>query len=403
MKIKAKELNSGYEGYTRVSRFSPKAKSKMIIAVAMVGVFIFVYVLSYFGVIPFGAVKAKLVSNITQDKENFPIYINTDSTIRTDTIGDSIIVLTTNNFSVYSPRGTLTYSESHNYGSPALSVNGDKAVVFDRGDKGYMLINEKKVVFSGNADENIICAEYGESGNYALGTEGTQSTSFLSVYSSTYKLVFGWSCDYEHITSIALSKDGKYAGVSVISAQNGEVFTTVNYFGFDYNRALNTQTIKGAASLGVAFTSFNTLNVYTDIGIYSVEKSSEEPKIIKEYYSSEFISYGVNSKGKSVVALAKYGSNNDINIIIYSSTGKEKKVISVEETIKSISVTDKYIFALAENAVMVYNLSGHQVNKINVEGDAHSIIATDYCIYIISLDKISRCFSYGDDTVELIV
>ncbi len=403
MKIKAKEINSGYEGYTRVSRFSPETKSKMIIAGALVAVFIFVYVLSCFGVIPLGALKAKLVSNITQDKENYPIFINTDSTIRTDIIGSSIIVLTTNNFSVYSPRGTLTYSEPHNFGSPALSVNGDKAVVFDRGDKGYMLINEKKVVFSGASDENIICAEYGESGNYALGTEGTQSTSFLSVYSDTYELVFGWSCDYEHITSIALSKDGKYAGVAVMGAQNGEVFSTVNYFGFDYNQALNTQTIKGASVLGVAFTAYNTLNIYTDIGIYSVEKSSEEPKVIKEYYSTEFISYGVNSNGKSVIALAKYGSTNDINIIIYSSTGKEKKVISINETVKSVSVTDKYIFALAENAVMVYNLRGREVSKISIEGDAHSIIATDYFIYIISLDKITRCFSYGDDTVELVV
>lgn len=386
----------------KISRFSQKTKAKIIISAVLVVAFVFVYALSSFGIIPLSALKARLVSNITQDNENYPIYINTDSTIRTDLMGESFVVLTTNNFSVYSNHGNLTYSAPHNYASPAISINGDRAVVFDRGDKGYMLVNEKEVVYSDISENDIICAEYGENGSFALGTKGEESTGLLTVFSKDYQVVFSWLCDYEHITGIALSEDGKYAGVAVMSAKNGEIFTTVNYFGFEFNEALNSQTISGAAAFGIEFTSFDTLTLYSDIGVFNMNRGSEKFEKIKEYYSSEFVSYDVNSKGKYVVALAKYGSTNDINLVLFSKSGKEKKVISVSETVKSVSLTDKYIFALAESSILVYNLTGEQVNKIAIEGEAYAIYPQDDFVYILSLDKISRCFSIGEETVKIV-
>ena len=44
MKVKFTELNSGFTGYGRVSRFSEKTRSKMIIAGVLVAVFFFVYI-----------------------------------------------------------------------------------------------------------------------------------------------------------------------------------------------------------------------------------------------------------------------------------------------------------------------------------------------------------------------
>jgi hypothetical protein len=64
-------------------------------------------------------------------------------------------------------------------------------------------------------------------------------------------------------------------------------------------------------------------------------------------------------------------------------------------------MSDKYIFALAENTIIVYNLNGREISRINVKGDARSILSTDKYIYIYSLDKLTRCYSYGDSVIEL--
>lgn len=401
MKVKFTELNSGFTGYGRVSRFSQETKSKMIIAAVLVAVFFFVFILSSVGIVPFDAITARASSFIRQDGSNFPISINTDSTINTVILGDSILILTTENFSVYSKGGKLTYSQPHSYASPALSVNGDKAVVFDRGYKSYSLVTEKKVVYSGEVPNAIICAEYGESGNYAIGTLGDESTSKLTVYSATNKVVFQWNCAYEHIVSISLASNGKFAGVAVLGTENGEIFTNVEYFGFDYQEALNSQKIPGAAAFDLEFTTTNTLTLYSDTGVYVVTKKGESFETVSQYYSSEFNSYDSADNGKYIVSLAKYSSANNFVISIYSPKGKEKAQISVSCPIKDVIMSDKYIFALAESNILVYNLSGREISKIDVKGEVKSILATDKYIYIVSLDKISRCFSYGNATVEL--
>lgn len=401
MKVKLTELNSGITGIGTVSRFSKKTQSKMLIAGVLVAVFVFVYILSSVGIIPFDALNSRFSSFVLQDADNFPLSVNTDSTVNTAVLGDNILVLTTENFSVYSQSGKLVFTQPHSFASPAVSVNGDRAVVFDRGYKSYMLINEKKVVYTSEASNPIICAEYGENGNYALGTYGEDSTSKLTVYSSTNKIKFQWNCAYEYITSIALAPNGKYAGVAVLGAENGEIFTCVKYFGFDYQEAVNSQTVYGASAFDLKFTSVNTLTLFADTGVYKIDKKAEKYEAVKQYYSSEFNSFDCNGSGKYIVALAKYGSANDFSVSVYSANGKQKAEISIDSPLKSVIMSDKYIFALAENIIMVYNLNGREISRIEIKGDAKSILSTDKYIFVNSLDKLSRCFSYGNSTIEL--
>ena len=401
MKVKLTELNSGFTGYSRISRFSRKTQSKMIIAGILVAVFVFVYILSSVGIIPFDALSARFSSFVLQDSDNFPMVVNTDSTINKAIIGDNILILTTENFSVYSQSGKLIYTQPHSFSSPAISINGDKGVVFDRGYKSYMLINEKKVVYTGEASNPLICAEYGESGNYALGTYGEDSTSKLTVYSAINKISFQWNCAYEHIVSIALAPNGKFAGVAVVGAENGEIFTCIKYFGFDYQEAINSQTISGATPFDLVFSSVNTLTLFSDTGVYKITKKSETYETVMQFYSSEFNAFDCADNGKYIVSLAKYGSANDFEVSVYSSNGKKKANISIDCAIKSVTMSDKYIFALAENTIIVYNLNGREISRIDVKGDARSILSTDKYIYIYSLDKLTRCYSYGDSVIEL--
>ncbi len=401
MKVKFTELNSGFTGYSRVSRFSEKTRSKILIAGVLVAVFVFVYILSAVGIVPFDAVSSRVSSFILQDAKNFPISVNTDSTVNTVVLGDSIMVLTTDNFSVYSKSGDLTYTQPHSYASPTVSVNGDKAVVFDRGYKSYMLVNEKKVVYTSEAPNGIICAEYGENGNYAIGTQGEDSTSKLIVYSATNKLEFQWNCAYEHIVSIALAPNGKFAGAAVVGAENGQIVTTVKYFGFDYQEPINSQTIPGCAAFDLKFTATNTLTLFADSGVFKITRKGEAYETVSEYFSSEFNSFDCSVSGKYVVCLAKYSSANNFLISVYSPKGKDKAQINVSKEIKSVVMSEKYIFALAENSILVYNLNGREIGEITIKGDAKSMLATDKYIFINSLDKISRCFSYGTTTIKL--
>ncbi len=401
MKVKFTELNSGYKGERRVARFTGKSRPKAIIAASLVGAFIFVYILSLVGLIPLDALFLKATVNLSGTNERLPLSLNSESTLNMDIIGKSVIILTTENVAVYSDNGRMIYSKPHVYAKPGISVNGNKAVVFDRGGKGFMLLTEKEFVYEGQADYTIISAEYGDNGTYALGTKAKEATSMLTVFDKHNKAVFQWNCAYEYIASIAISKNGKFVGVAVAGAANGEVFTTVQYFGVDYKEPLSTQTITGAAPFDIDFTRTDTLTLITDKGTYAIERKAEKYTEVSSYYSSEFNSCDMADNGKYIVTLAKYGSENVFEISLFSPKGDVKKTISADYEIISAYLSGKYIVALAENKIVVYNLNGRQVSQIDIKGEALSLLPTDDFIFISSLDKLTRCFTYGDATVSV--
>ena len=401
MKVKFTELNSGYKGERRVARFTGKSRTKAIFVASLVSAFVFVYILSLVGLIPLDVLFLKARVGISGENDRLPLSVNTESTLNMDIIGESVIILTTENVSVYSDNGRMIYSKPHVFAKPGISVNGDKAIVFDRGGKGFMLLTEKEFVYEGQTDHTIISAEYGENGSYALGTKAKEATSMLTVYNKQNEAVFQWNCAYEYIAAITISKNGKFVGCAVAGAANGELFTTVQYFGVDYKEPLNTQTISGVAPLDIDFTRTDTLTLLTDKGVYTVERKAEKYTEVAAYYSSEFNSCDMSDDGRYIVTLAKYGSENVFDISLYSPNGDIKTSIPADFEIKSAYLSGKYIVALAENKVVVYNLNGRQVSEIEIKGEALELLPTDDFIFISSLDKLTRCFTYGDSTVTL--
>ena len=401
MKVKLTELNTGYKGEKKVSRLSGKGRAKLIIALTLVTAFVVTTILSTVGVIPLDALLLKARVSVSGSNERFPLAVSTESSLVTDVIGDNIIILTTESVVIYSQNGNQLLNHPHVFSKPAISINDDRAIVYDRGGKSFILIDKEEVVYEGDASNVILSAEYGKKGNYALGIKGDGATSSLLVYNKSNDVVFQWNCAKEHVVSIALSDDGKYAGAAVLGVENGDVFTTVNFFGFDYKEALNTQKIQGVSPFDLSFTKFDTLTLLTSEGVFAINNKNEKYKTIASYYSSEFNSCDFSNNGRYVVSLAKYGSENNFQINVYNKDGEQKTTASTDFAVKTVRMSDKYIFVLGETKIMVYNLSGVVVSTILYKGEAHSILPTDDFVFITSLDKITRCFSYGDSSVEL--
>lgn len=398
MKLKFKEVKSGFVAEKKVSRFSKKQRSRIIIASTLVLVFALVFIASSFGIVPLDALGARISSGVSGSAKKFPVKIVSDSVVNMKIIGNKILVLYDKEVVLYDDAGKEVYTAVHTFSKPAVSVNGKNAIIFDRGGEGYILLNDQKKVSSGEAQNIIISAEYGKDENVAIATRSDDNASELIILDKHGKTIFKWDCAYEYITAITLSDNGKYAGVASVGAKNGDVYTKVSYFGFDYKEPLNTQSIETTAALDIAFTSDNTLTLFGDNGIFKVTKKGEAYETVTTYYSSEFNSFALNSDGTYALSLAKYGSANVFEITRFTKNGKVKSTTSTESKISGITISDKYVFALAENEIIVYNLSGKQVGCSDVDSDVYNIYATDSYIFVHSLDKISRHYSYGDNS-----
>ena len=401
MKVKFTELNSGYEGERRESRFSKKTKAKIIIASALVVAFITVLVLSLVGVIPMDALLIRIRVALSGEDKNFPITVNTDSIVTNDIMNDGLILLTSQNVILYDSKGRENYTVSHIYSKPGISVNEDRAIVFDRGGTSYMLLGKKEMIAEGEAESKILCGYYGSDNSYAIASLGDKTTSTLNVYNKKNEVIFKWNCSKEYISSVTISDNGDYIGVTVMGAENGEIFTTVYFFGVDFKEPLASYRIKGAAPVAIKFTDKDILTVITDIGIYAVDKDTAKTTKVGSFYSSEFTCCDISRKGDYLVALAKYGSKNVFEINMYNSEGEKQLTIPVNSEVKASYITDKYIVILAEDQILVYSFKGKLISTITYKGEPLSLLPTDDFIYIESLDRIYRCFTYGDSSITL--
>lgn len=401
MRLRLKEVNTGFMLERKVSKLSPKQRAVSIISITLVVTFLITFILSAVGILPSEAIVARVSTSLLGGGKNYPVAVDSDAIINIGTIDDNLLVLSDKNITVYDSDGNVVFTEKHTFLRPAFSINGDKGVVFDRNGTGYILIEKDAKVSSGNTAGVIIAAEYGKNGNYAFALRGEKSTSVLVVFDKHGEVRFQWNCAYEHITSISLSDDGKFAGIATLNSENGALYSVVHYFGFEYSSALNTQKFPEVAVLDLRFTNSNTLTLFSDTGIYQIKKNGDEFSQVAKYFSSEFIAFDSSEKGDYSVCLAKYGSANVFEISVYGANGKLKNSISIDYEVLNMAMSNKYIFALAENCIMVYNLKGRNVGSIKINGKLYGIYPTDKYCYVHSLGNISRCFSYGDNELEL--
>ncbi len=400
-KLKLKELNSGFELEKNIKGFNRKQKTTIIISCVLIFSFLIVFLSSSLGLFTFESVSARISDTLLGGGKKFPVEIQSENIANIKTIGNKLLIISDKNIVVYNSDGIEDFSAVHTFSKPAVSVNGKYAVAFDRAGKGYILLNEKKIVATGEEESEIVTAEYSKNGDYAFSLKGKESTGVLKVYSKTGKMKFKWECAHENIISIALSESGKFAGVALFGTEKGECYTGIKYFGYSYNKELSSDKITGSVPFNIDFTQNNTLTLFTDSGVYKLNKNADKCETVNSYFNPEFNSFSVLTSGEYVLSLAKYGSTNVFSICLYNGKGKLKKEISLDTEIKSVNVSDKYIFALAENKIFVYNHSGRIVGNIDIDGKIHGIFTTDKYIYIHSLDNIRRTFSYGNSSVSL--
>ena len=105
MKVKLKELNTGYALEKRVQKLTPKQRSASIIALTLAAVFLVTLLFSAVGIIPAEAIAARISTGLFGGGKYYPLSIESDDVVNMGIIGDSLLKLTDKEISVYDTNG----------------------------------------------------------------------------------------------------------------------------------------------------------------------------------------------------------------------------------------------------------------------------------------------------------
>ena len=329
--------------------------------------------------------------------QGFPYQLNSSSVEKVDVLNGDVYILYEDRTVTLDGSAKEIRSFDHSYATPAVSISPDRALVYDRGGNRFRVENRTESLYTGKTDEgeDLITASIGRKGNIALGTLSNSATSRLTVWNSTYKeKEFVWNCADYTITSTALSDNGKYVAVSVLGAEDGETYSKIYVFDFGYKDPVSETEYPGTAILAVRFTENNTVVGVGDNKMTVLKDLKKESSV--SYGTSTLSAFTFSPNGRTVLALAQYGSSNQQLLQCYNSSGK----LSFEELydvhIKSVYASDSRISVLTPEYADVYGMHGRRHRAREVGSNA--ILAftngrTSYTYEMGTIQKTSRMSS----------
>lgn len=291
--------------------------------------------------------------------EGYPYQINSSSVKKVDVLNGDLYILYNDRSVTLDGSAKEIRSFEHSFADPAVSISPDRALVYDRGGNRFRVENRTETLFESSTEEgeDIITGSIGKKGNIALGTLSGSATSRLTVWNSVYKeKQFVWNCSDYSITSTALSDNGKYVAVSVMGTKDGATYSKIYVFDFEYSDPVSEIEYPGTAILAVNFSDNDSVVGVGDNKITFLKNRKKNTDI--EYGTSTLSTFTFSPNGRTILALAEYGSQNHQLLQGYTASGKKAFEEPYDLYIKSVYASDSRVSVLTKDYADLYGLGG---------------------------------------------
>ena len=269
--------------------------------------------------------------------------------------------------------------------------------MFDVGGYSYRVQSKTKVLYEGTSEHKIITAAIGKDGSVALATRGDNSMSELTVYNKNQKEVFKWECAKEAIVAVDISDNGKRAAVSVLGAENGELYSKVIIFDFRYSEQISEYSYGSQTVSDVEFISSNKVLATGEEVFSIIDKTSKQDEDLSLNKLSRVYTADNNT---TVAVFSKYGSSSSKIIKAYSASGKLLFTADVNSNVRSVSCDGSYISVLTDRQLISFNKKGKTVGTHDVTSDGISCFTDGNNTYVLTTSAINCYKTVGEDTSE---
>jgi|BioPla2DNA2_1021312.scaffolds.fasta_scaffold09090_4 WD40 repeat protein len=346
-----------------------------------------------FGVATLSSMSDSVKSFVASLKsgEGYPYQISSSSVKNIDMMSNNVFLLTDSATISLDSTAKEVAKINHTYASPAMSIQGGRAVVYDRGGYRYMVQSRTEKLFEGETKHKILTCDMGKSGNIAVVTLEKDSCGVVTVYSNKFtKTQFKWACYSEKIVDVALSDNGKYLAVAAISAKDGEVFSKVYVFDFNYSKAVAVFDYPKTSVFDVEFSSRDTIIVMGD-NLRNVIKNKTQRQEDVSFETSTLMRYSMSESGTNAVLLSEYGSANKNILKVYNKSGKEVFSKKIESAVKNIYCNANTVGVLLDDKLVMYDINGNEKEKIKSKKDSIDVLFYGRDTYIYAIGEIIKC------------
>lgn len=312
-----------------------------------------------------------IIRHNTKNYESFKLKSTTDlvglDSSKVVSYKNGILKISRDGAETISAEGKQIWNISYNMKDPIADVNGNFAVIGDRGQKSVYIVNGSGVTNSIETLYPVVEVQVATQGVAAiLMDNGTQD--FISIYSmdSSQPLadVTTLTAQDGFPISIALSDDGTKLVTSYVKVENDTILSQVTFHNFGDVGQNHIDQLVGSWSFSefvpkIEFLTNNVVAVFTEKGIilYSMEEIPTE--LINETYSQNIKDIFYTSSYVGVVLEAEVGASTN-KILAYNMSGKKILDSSLDVSYQRIAAGDEFLVFYDELSCAVFDLKGNK-------------------------------------------
>ena len=301
------------------------------------------------GIFGNGNIDSRISNTFDQESKMVPFENAATSEIQNSPQG--LIVAKSNHISLFDKKGRVLWESQTSVGNPILKAEGNYIVLAEKGGRRVCLFRDRELVFSVDAENDILNAELSSSGDVALVTKKEFYKNAICVYNKNGEQVFAWNSGAATIVSADISSSSRTIAASLVNTEERmKSYVMI----FDINQKEANQNIEFTESV-IFDTEFvgETLNVTGDNRITGLSISGDVEW--NQLYIDDILNLTVcDADGNRVVV----SENNNIpKLVTYSGNGKEKKNVDLEIIPDCVDISDNIIVFNSERVVVFGNPS----------------------------------------------
>ena len=324
---------------------------------------VFAYVVSVLAIVfivcqlimPAGVIETVSNAIAVVGAGKYPLELDSSNTLNVISKGNYYYILSNTKIYAVSNSGKLIYSYTHGFENPVLKTSSTRALVFDQGGTGALIFNLSGLKSTIKSEKEIINANIGENGNYALITPADNYVAAVSVYKKNNNLIYEWFSSEDMINNVELSGNGKKIAVSTMSSNVGNYDSKVSIFGFKSANAEYTKEFKNTIVYEIDSIVGSGFSVITENSYNFISWRGKQVTEYKNDYSSDM--YRSSPRG-SVMVFNRESDKTDNRIVLFSKNGKLKSQINYKGVITDIAFKGGNIYCLNDTMIYIINSEG---------------------------------------------
>ncbi len=316
---------------------------------------------------------------------NFPLSITRNAEYQAAVVEDNLFILNASYLYLYSLHGDLKDTRQLAYSKPIMKSNENFALLYENGGTRFRVDRQSQNLYTKNVDNPIITGTVSANGVVALVTESDLYSCVLQIFDKNGKKLYTRNC-IERLSDIAFTADSTGCVFTELSAEDGEVITTIKRIQFDETDFVWESESLTTLSLAVSLTESDHTCVIGDTACAYYNGKGQLDSMYP--YAGSLKSYAMEAGNAAI--LVRDEEKRETKLVLFQGSATEPVEITVNGDAKAVQVYGDRVYMMNAETVIAYNFSGKAVATVDLDSSYDSFLKKNNYLFLLRYDKIDR-------------